>query len=97
MDFSEWPGSFPVVTDYTCTGEKLVKFATPDAGEVTTVTVKLGGQKVSANTPIVVWGDDNRPDFSRVKFVRGDVDSKYTLVAKDDGLYVSQGLMIIVR
>lgn len=97
MDFSEWPGSFPVVTDYTCAGEKLVKFATPDAGEVTTVTVKLGGQKVSANTPVVVWNDDNRPGFSKVKFVRGDSDRQYTLVAKEDGLYVSQGFMIIVR
>ena len=97
MDFSEWPGSFPVVTDYTCTGEKLVKFATPDAGEVTTITVKLGEQKVSANTPIVVWDDNNRPDFSKVKFVRGDSDSKYMLVTKDDGLYVSHGFMIIVR
>jgi len=97
MDFSEWPGSFPVVTDYACAGEKLVKFATPDAGEVTTVAVKLGGQKVSVNTPIVVWNDDNRPDFSKVKFVRGDSDRKYMLVAKDDGLYVSQGFMVIVR
>ena len=97
MDFSEWPGTFPVATDYTCIGEKLIKFAAADEGEVTTITVKLGEQNVSTSTPIVAWNDDNRPNFSKVKFLRGDSDRKYMLVNKDDGLYVSSGLMIIIR
>ena len=65
--------------------------------ETTTVTVKLGDRRPSGNTPIVAWNDSNRPDVSKVEFVKGDDGKKYSLVKKDDGLYVSNGFMIIVR
>ena len=47
--------------------------------------------------PIVAWNDSNRPDFSKVEFVKGDDGKKYSLVKKDDGLYVSNGFVIIVK
>ena len=96
MDFSEWPldAGWPVVTAYTCAGEKNIRFAEDDN---VTVTVRLGDRYVSTSTPIVAWNDDNRPDFSKVNFSRHDSDSNYMLVKKNDGLYVSHGLMIIIR
>ncbi len=33
--------------------------------------------------PIVAWNDSNRPDFSKVEFVKGDDGKKYSLVKKD--------------
>ena len=49
------------------------------------------------NTPIVAWNDSNRPDFSKVEFVSGDEDKKYSFVKKDDGLYIARGFTIFVR
>ena len=96
MDFSEWPADagWPVATAYTCTGDKTIKFAEADDGATTTVTVKLGDQKVTGGK-ILSWASD--ADVSRVKFVRGDADRSYALDKRDDGLYAIQGLIIILE
>ena len=99
MDFSKWPESagWPVTSAYAGSGDKLIRFAAAEEGETTTVTVKLGDRRPSGITPIVAWNDSNRPDFSKVEFVNGDEDKKYSFVKKDDGLYVSRGFTIFVR
>ena len=99
MDFSKWPESagWPVTSAYAGSGDKLIRFAAAGEGETTTVTVKLGDRRPSGNTPIVAWNDSNRPDFSKVEFVKGDEGKKYSFVKKDDGLYVSRGFMLIVK
>ena len=96
MDFSEWPADagWPVATAYTCTGDKTIKFAEADDGATTTVTVKLGDQKVTGGK-ILSWASD--ADVSRVKFVRGDSGRNYALVKEDDGLYVKIGLVLFVK
>jgi len=96
MDFSAWPADagWPVVTAYTCAGDTTIKFTDDDN---VTITVKLGDRRVAASTPVVAWTDETRPDFSNVRFVRGDADRRYVLVPKADGLYVQTGFMLIVK
>ena len=96
MDFSAWPeaAGWPVANAYTCTGEKEIKFAEAGEDETTTVTVKLGDRKVTGGK-IFSWADG--ADVSRVKFVRGDADRRYALAKKDDGLYVVNGMIVIVK
>lgn len=96
LDLTAWPeaAGWPIMNAYTCDGEKEVKFAEADEGETTTVTVKLGDCKVTGGK-IFSWASGN--DVSRVKFVRGDADNRYSLDKKDDGLYVCTGIVLIVR
>ena len=99
MDFSKWPESagWPVTSAYAGSGDNLIRFAAAGEGETTTVTVKLGDRRPSGISPIVAWNDSNRPDFSKVNFVSGDEDKKYSFVKKDDGLYIARGFTIFVR
>ena len=96
MDFSEWPESagWPVTSAYAGSGDKEIKFAEAAEGANTTVTVKLGNRKVTGGK-IFSWAEG--ADVSRVKFVRGDADRRYALAKKDDGLYVVNGMVIIVK
>lgn len=86
MDFSEWPGAWPVASAYTCSGNKTVEFT---AG--TTVKVKIGSKKPTDNK---ILGWSSTPD---VTFVRGDDGGIYSLVKRDDGLYCSFPMIIIIR
>ena len=91
LDFSEWPCEWPVTTAYTCTGNKAISFA---AGA--TVKVKLGGWKASTKTPIVSW--ETAPEnLEGLKFVCGDKERRFSIIKKDDGLYIYAGTFIIVR
>ena len=87
LDFSEWPGEWPVTTAYTCSGNKAIGFA-----DSATVKVKLGGRKVSTKTPIISW--TTAPDAT---FVCGDENRQFAIKKKDDGLYLYTGTFIIVR
>ena len=62
------------------------------------MNVKLGTRPVSAGERIIGWTEDTKPaNVGTVKFVRGDADRNYGFVVKDDGLYITKGMMVIVR
>ena len=84
LDLSELDGSFVLPPDtYSLS-----------AAAGATVRVDLGGRKTSNRRPIVSW--TTPPDG--VSFVWPDgVTGKGSLVMKDDGLYVANGLTIVVR
>ncbi len=64
--------------------------------EGATIGVKLGGRKISRNTPVISWTAATAPDAT-VKFIRADEGRRLTFIKKDDGLYVLSGFMIIVE
>ena len=76
-----------------CDSPSTRKFRKPGA----TIGVKLGGRRVAANTQVIAWTADTRPDAT-VKFTRADAGSKLNFAAREDGLYViPSGTMLIVR
>ncbi len=85
MDFSEWPGNWPVSNAFSG-GSTKINFA---SGAV--VAVKLG-EKRPTSGKILSWS--SVPDAT---FVRGDEDRIYSLLKKDDGLYIQHGMALIVR
>ena len=68
--------------------EKVVSFA----ADATTINVKLDGRRGLGGKKIVSWS--STPD---AKFVIATEGLGGSLVKKDDGLYYSSGLMLIVR
>ena len=55
---------------------------------------KLGNSKVTGGK-ILSWADGS--DVSRVKFLKGDSDRRYSLVKKADGLYAECGFTFVIR
>ena len=94
IDLSAWPAAWPVASAYTCEGDKEIKFAEASGESFTTVTVKLGNSKVTGGK-ILSWADGS--DVSRVKFLKGDSDRRYSLVKKADGLYAECGFTFVIR
>jgi autotransporter-associated beta strand protein len=91
IDLSARTNALPRVAAFTTDGDKTLKFANN-----ATVKIKLGGRKVSRNEPIVSW--TNPPDnIARLKFVSGDEDRSFSIIKKDDGLYIHTGTVIFVR
>ena len=64
------------------------------ANDARTIYVKIGDRKVPSKTPIVTWA--TKP-ANTVKFKRADEGQSGSLVAKDDGLYLVKGFLIIVK
>ncbi len=64
------------------------------ANDARTIYVKIGDRKVPSKTPIVTWA--TKP-ANTVKFKRADEGQSGSLVAKDDGLYLMKGFIILVR
>ena len=64
------------------------------ANDARTIYVKIGDRKVPSNTPIVTWA---AKPANTVKFKRADEGQSGSLVAKDDGLYLMKGFIILVR
>ena len=76
-----------------CDSPSTRKFRKPGA----TIGVKLGGRRVAANTQVIAWTADTRPDAT-VKFTSTDAGAKFRFEARADGLYVVPvGFMMIVR
>ena len=91
IDLSARTNALPRVAAFTTTGDKTLKFANN-----ATVRVKLGGRKVSHKTPIVSW--ETAPEnLAGLKFVCGDEDRRFSVIKKDDGLYIHTGVVIFVR
>ena len=64
------------------------------ANDATAIYVKLGDRKVPSKTRIVTW---NTKPANTVKFKFADEGQTGSLAAKDDGLYVLRGFLIIVK
>ena len=63
-----------------------------------TVKVKLGGRSIPADTPVIGWTAETKPDnLDTLKFVCGDEGAKYSFNKRDDGLYVFTGFTIFIR
>jgi len=63
-----------------------------------TVKVKLGGRSIPADTPVIGWTAETKPDnLDTLKFVCGDEGQNYALDKRADGLYVVKGLTIFIR
>ena len=90
IDLSSRTNALPRVSAFTG-GDNTLKFATN-----ATVRVKLGGRKVSHKTPIVSWATAPE-NLAGLKFVSGDEDRRFSVVKKDDGLYIHTGVVIFVR
>ena len=90
IDLSSRTNALPRVSAFT-SGDNTLKFATN-----ATVRVKLGGRKVSHKTPIVSWATAPE-NLAGLKFVCGDEERRFTVIKKDDGLYILRGTIIFVR
>ena len=63
-----------------------------------TVKVKLDGRSIPADTPVIGWTAETKPDnLDTLKFVCGDEGAKYSFNKRDDGLYVFTGFTIFIR
>ena len=82
----------PFTEKDTATGVRTLHFE-PGA----TIGVKFGSRRVAANTQVIAWTADTRPDAT-VKFTSADAGAKFRFEARADGLYVVPvGFMMIVR
>ena len=61
-----------------------------------TINVKLGTRKISKNVPIVGWTEPPS-NIDSLTFKAVDRDRNFSISKRSDGLYLSCGLMIIVR
>ena len=97
IDFTRYgadiPFPLPTVAMFaaSATGDKTLRF---DPGA--TIGVKLGERKVLRNTSVISWTAETAPDAS-VKFIRVDEGRSYRLIKKADGLYLTSGMILIVR
>ena len=66
------------------------------AAEGASVRVVLGERKVGGS-PIMTWAGEKPAWVDSLRFVRGDDGRRYRVVVKDDGIYIGNGLMLIVR
>ena len=89
LDLSGWTGVWPwSTTSAFTTGNKTVTFA-----DGATVKVKRGAK----GGKIVSW-TEKPSNFDTLTFVRDPSDDRnYRIVKKDDGVYIVNGLAIIVR
>ena len=91
LDLSGWQGAWPSSTTSAFTsGNKTVTFA-DDA----TIKVKRGAK----GGKIISWTPETKPsNFDTLAFVRDPADTRsYSVVKKDDGVYIVSGLAIIVK
>ena len=76
-----------------CDSPSTRKFRKPGA----TIGVKFGSRRVAADTRVIAWTADTRPDAT-VKFTSADAGSKLNFAAREDGLYViPSGTLMIMR
>jgi hypothetical protein len=89
LDLSGWQGAWPWSTTSAFTsGNKAVTFA-----DGATIKVKRGAK----GGKVVSW--ETKPsNFDTLAFVRDPSDERrYSVVKKDDGVYIVNGLTVIVR
>ena len=90
IDISSRTTALPLVSVFT-NGDNTLKFAEG----ATTVYIRLGEKRFPGGK-VISW--DEKPDgIGTVKFRCADEGRQLSFVSKDDGLYATSGLMIIVR
>jgi hypothetical protein len=65
--------------------------------EGATVKIRLGTRKTSSATPIITWENEKPSWVDSLRFVNGDEVRRYGISVRDDGIYVVDGFLIIVR
>ena len=61
-----------------------------------TVKIKLGERKVKTGDKIVDWTDKTPANLATLRFTSAEGEH-FGLQKKDDGLYITRGIMILVR
>ena len=90
IDLSSRTNALPLVSTFT-DGAKTLSFETNK-----TVYVKFGSRKVSRGEPIISWAA-KPADIDTVKFKPVPGERACSFSKKDDGLYITRGIMILVR
>ena len=91
IDLSLREAALPLVSAFTNTdSDRTLKFA-----DGATVYVALGGQRF-AGGKVISW-DETPENINQIKFRSAPGERKCSFVAKDDGLYLFAGLMVLVR
>ena len=92
IDLSQRTSALPAVSSFT-KGKNDLDFA-----EDAVVAVKLGEWNVPPRSKIISWSVDAKPtNVGTVRFVSGDEGRTRYFSKRSDGLYLSGGLVIIVR
>ena len=61
-----------------------------------TIAVKIGNRHVPSGTRVISWVAPPS-NLDSLKFVRGDSDRGYSVIKREDGVYLRQGFVIIVK
>ena len=61
-----------------------------------TIAVKIGNRHVPSGTRVISWVEQPS-NLASLKFVRGDSDRGYSVIKRDDGVYMRQGFVIVVQ
>ncbi len=91
IDLSERTAALPLVSAFTNTdSDRTLKFA-----DGATVYVALGGKRFTGGK-VISW-NEKPENINQVKFRSAPGERRYAFVAKDDGLYAMNGLIIFVK
>lgn len=94
IDLSARTNALPCRSASTA-GEGLTDLSFADNA---TVYVKLGGFRPEPNTPIISWTAETMPaNLDTLTFKSGDEGFVCGFKKKDDGLYLTTGLIIFLR
>ncbi len=70
---------------------------TMDMASGAKVQIKLGDRSKTSKTPIITWTDVKPSWINNLKFTRGDNGKNYSIVVKEDGIYVVIGMTLTIR
>jgi len=91
IDLTERTAAIPLISAFTNTGsDRTLKFA-----DGATVYVALGGKRFTGGK-VISW-DEKPENIAQVKFRSALGERRCTFIAKDDGLYAMNGLIILVK
>jgi autotransporter-associated beta strand protein len=96
LDLSQMDDVPTLPTSCTQVDGKTTRTRTIAFEDNATINVKLGTRKISKNVPIVGWTEPPS-NIDSLTFKAVDRDRNFSISKRSDGLYLSCGLMIIVR
>ena len=96
LDLSQMDDIPTLPTSCTQVDGKTTRTRTIAFEDNATIYVKLGTRKISKNVPIVGWTEPPS-NIDSLRFKAVDRDRNYSISKRSDGLYLTCGLMIIVR
>lgn len=89
LDLSEKSGAWS--TTSSASADNTVIFA-----DNATIAVKIGNRHVPSGTRVISWVAPPS-NLDSLKFVRGDSDRGYSVIKREDGVYLRQGFVILVK